>query len=1077
MNPLKKLIGLVTPPSHLDEEAERVSHAVAITACALMAITVFPLLRSLRQGWADTSWVLGISMASLVVTIWMNRKGRSFAAARLLSLQMLAAALLLIHFSVHGFRDLALLLFPAILVVAALLLEWPFYVGLSITLMALVGGEIILEIHKLNPEARLARAGYDDLVLVSTILGVTAVAVGLLAASLRSSLSKYRQSTSAFRAALLATTSGGDEFFGALVRELARALGVRSAAIARTIPGSGRLVSVAAWAYGGAVPNSEFDRGELADHLGAKSLLEIPLIGASGETLGLLAVPNDAEATRGELEQSLLTIFAARASVELERQASETQLRASEDRYRTLVQSQGEGVLEVAGDLGILMANPSAEAIFGVKGGGLTGRPLVELVPPEATDALRKWTLESQRGERSTFDLEVIRTDGERRQILVTGTPRLDGSGRLKAAIAVFRDVTESRRLEARIRLLAHGLKCADSCITITDVNERLIYVNDAFLRTYGYSESELIGQHISLVRSPRSQISLTNEILPATLRGGWRGELWNRAKDGREFAVSLETSVVRDEKGAVVATVGVARDITERRRAEDALRESERRFRSLLLHVRLAALMSDAEGVITFCNNYLLKALGRSREELIGHSIFEFLDPEHQDMVRKGLAESIEAGEVAPFLESAVVRKDGKRRWIQWNNTALRDHEGRIIGFASLGADVTEHRALQEQYLQSQKLESVGRLAGGVAHDFNNLLTVINGYSDMLLARLDSHDGLRHCAEQIRSAGERATELTQQLLAFSRRQMSQPRPVDVNTVVRDAAKMYERLIGEDVVLRTVLDPNLGVVLADPGHIHQILVNLVVNARDSMPQGGRLTIETGNVEVGETAPSRSGECENGPYVFLRVTDTGTGMDEEVRRHVFEPFFTTKGQGRGTGLGLATVYGIVRQNGGCISLETSPGQGSSFTIQLPRIDTDSEVEAEEAKETLALDGTETVLVVEDQEAVRKLAGAILEAFGYKVLEAEDGTQAAMLAGQHEGTIHLLLTDVVLPGMNGREVAEQLLKTRPGMKVLYTSGYSEEVITRRGVLEPGVAYIPKPFSPDGLAARVRSVLGSA
>jgi len=384
------------------------------------------------------------------------------------------------------------------------------------------------------------------------------------------------------------------------------------------------------------------------------------------------------------------------------------------------------------------------------------------------------------------------------------------------------------------------------------------------------------------------------------------------------------------------------------------------------------------------------------------------------------------------------------------------------------------ERARLEEQLRQAQKLESIGRLAGGVAHDFNNLLTVINGYSDLVLARLPEGALLRRQIALIRKAGERAAGLTQQLLAFGSRQMVEPKPLDLNVMVADSAEMLQGIAGEDVKLITVLGPSLGWVMADAGQIHQVLMNLVVNARHSMRKGGKLIIETANVGLDEGYAAVHPEVAPGPYVLLAVTDTGCGMDEATRQRIFEPFFTTKPMGEGTGLGLSTVYGIVRQSQGWIWVYSEPDRGTTFKIYLPRMDAGPAAAeaAESARATLS--GAETVLVVEDQDEVRRLAAATLESRGYCVLEAAEGQEALSLAECHPKPIHLALIDVVLPGMNGRELAERLKTLRPEVKVLYTSGHTQTAIAQRGVLECGVAFLPKPFSSDALAAKVREVL---
>ena len=387
------------------------------------------------------------------------------------------------------------------------------------------------------------------------------------------------------------------------------------------------------------------------------------------------------------------------------------------------------------------------------------------------------------------------------------------------------------------------------------------------------------------------------------------------------------------------------------------------------------------------------------------------------------------------------------------------------------------ELRESEERFRQAQKMEAVGRLAGGVAHDFNNLLMVMRGYGELLLNRLDANDPLRRNAEEIQKAAERATALTQQLLAFSRKQVLQPKVLDLNAVVTEVEKLLRRLIGEDIELAAVLDLALGRVKADPGQMEQIILNLAVNARDAMPRGGRLTLKTANVTLDQAyayARQHVGAAP-GPYVLLAVSDTGIGMDAETRSHIFEPFFTTKGAGKGTGLGLSTVYGIVKQSGGTLWVESAPGRGTTFEIYLPLVE---EVaaggELHPALPAPTPGGTETILVVEDEMSVRKLAAEFLGSNGYTVLEAQDGGEALQVCEEHRAPIHLLLTDVVMPGMSGWELAERLAGARPEMKVTYMSGYTDDAIVQHGVLEEGTAFLQKPFSLDALARTVREVL---
>jgi PAS domain S-box-containing protein len=508
---------------------------------------------------------------------------------------------------------------------------------------------------------------------------------------------------------------------------------------------------------------------------------------------------------------------------------------------------------------------------------------------------------------------------------------------------------------------------------------------------------------------------------------------------------------------------------------AQEAIAQSELRYRRLVENVNDAIVVNDVEGRVVFANRRFREWFGFEERNLRDVILEDYVAPEWRALLRDRHDRRVRGETVPEHYECEFTRAGGARMWIE-ALVATVEEDGKIVGTQAALRDVTERKRMEEQYLQAQKMESVGRLAGGVAHDFNNLLTIINGYSDILLREIGPVDPSREGLEQIRVAGEQAKEVTQKLLAFSRKQVTEPKPVNLNLVVAEAEKMFGRLIGEDIEFITRLDPELGEVMADPGQLHQVLMNLAVNARDSMPRGGKLIIETRNVTIVGNPTDPHPVPEPCSYVYLGVADTGTGMSAEVKQHLFEPFFTTKVAGRGTGLGLATVYGIVRQSGGWIGVSSEPGQGATFHIYLPRIGTDVAAEPLPAASGTAPRGSETVLVVEDQTAVRQFAGAVLESYGYRVLQVSNGGDAIALSQQYPGPIHLLLTDLVMPLMNGRELAEQLAVSRPGIKVLYMSGYSEETISHHGVLDSGLAYLPKPFTPEALAKKVREALAS-
>jgi PAS domain S-box-containing protein len=513
-------------------------------------------------------------------------------------------------------------------------------------------------------------------------------------------------------------------------------------------------------------------------------------------------------------------------------------------------------------------------------------------------------------------------------------------------------------------------------------------------------------------------------------------------------------------------------------RSVQENLRRSELNFRSLVTNAPYGICRCDATGKILDANPAFLELLGYgATAELIGKHIYDLYGDADQWFF---LADSLRASEPFKGLTAEWKRKDGTMTGVRVSGRSVPNGRGGGVVFELFAEDITERRALEHQLRQSQKMEAVGRLAGGIAHDFNNLLMVISGYSEFLLERLGSDPSLRAPAQEIAGAAERASSLTRQLLAFSRKQMLAPKIVNLNSVVTENLKMLTRMIGEDIDLVMVPTASLWSVRADSGQIEQVIMNLAVNARDAMPSGGKLTIETSNVTLDEDYARYHAPLRPGDYVMTAISDTGAGMDSETQSHIFEPFFTTKGP-KGTGLGLSTVYGIIKQSGGYIWVYSEVGKGTTFKIYLPRVAAlggPAVAQAAESKETRAAEpGTETILVVEDEANLRYLARQYLEKQGYRVIEAADGAVAMQIAVAHEGVIHLLLTDVIMPGMNGRELAQRISEIRPNVKVLYMSGYTENVVGHNGMLDAGVRLLQKPFNLRDLKIKVREVLDTS
>jgi PAS domain S-box-containing protein len=640
-------------------------------------------------------------------------------------------------------------------------------------------------------------------------------------------------------------------------------------------------------------------------------------------------------------------------------------------------------------------------------------------------------------------------------------------------------DITERKKAEDSIRFQAHLLDVVEQAVIATDLDGVVIYWNQFAQRLYGWSAVEAVGRNITELTTPEINQEQAAKIM-AQLRAGqsWSGEFMVQNKNGATFPAHVTNSPVND-KGTIIGIVGVSIDITERKLREEALRKAEAQYRNLV--ESSPAIVYLAEPVPPFSPIYIspnVASFGYTIEEWFSRpdmwiSLIHEEDREHvlritEDAMQQGLDTD---------LEYRVISRDGTIRWLHDKGRFILDDQGKRVSWQGVMLDITETKRLEEQLMQAQKLESVGRLAGGIAHDFNNMLTAINGYSELTLRALEADNPLRHNVEEIKKAGERSALLTHQLLAFSRRQFLQPELLDLNEVITDTTKMLERVIGEDIQLVIALKPKTGLVSVDPGQLSQIIMNLAVNARDAMPQGGTLSIETANIFLEPEDAKQKVGILPGAYVMLAVCDTGHGIDDSIRQHIFEPFFTTKEVGRGTGLGLATVYGIVKQSGGNIEVESREGVGTTFRIYLPRVEDESEAAEVKNTSTELPTGTETILLVEDEELVRNLSREILETCGYTVIKARDGLEALECCDKGDCKIDLLMTDIVMPRMGGRELAEKLTKKLPNLKILFTSGYADNEMVHHDVIETSANFIQKPFTLDALAHKVREVLNAA
>jgi PAS domain S-box-containing protein len=639
------------------------------------------------------------------------------------------------------------------------------------------------------------------------------------------------------------------------------------------------------------------------------------------------------------------------------------------------------------------------------------------------------------------------------------------------SAVSRQRAETALREQEARFRGVVESL---DEGVLLTDL-ERITYANRRALELTGYTLEGLIGQRIHDHPLFVGQDDDIEQRLERRRAGS--GELYERSvqrADGSTFWAQVHGSPFRDAEGRIVGTVAAFADVSARRAAERARGDAEARLRQVMARspAVLFALTPTPPHAITWMSDNAGRILGFGPDDfrLLPDLWSQRVHPDDRAKTQD-LLDALPSAEDMVAGEYRFRHVDGHWLWLTETLSLVRGEDGSPLEIVGACQDVTGERHLEEQLRQAQKMEAVGRLAGGVAHDFNNLLTAIGGYSELLLMRLAEDDPARHDVEEIRRAGERAAALTRQLLAFSRRQVVQPRVLDLNDVIRDTERMLRRLIGEDVRLATRLAERILPVKADPGQLEQVLLNLAVNARDAMPLGGRLTIGSGGLVV-DARDSRHPQSRPGSWVFVQVVDTGVGMSPDVVRHIFEPFFTTKEVGKGTGLGLSTVYGIVDQSGGWIEVDSEPGSGSAFTVWLPEAG-EPITETAVAPKARRSSGGEVILVVEDEPSVRALVSRTLLAHGYVVLEASNGAEALALAGGHQGEIQLLLTDVVMPDLRGPELRERLVVLRPGLRTVFMSGYSEESALPTSTT-PGVSFLQKPFTPERLTRALREIL---
>ena len=779
-----------------------------------------------------------------------------------------------------------------------------------------------------------------------------------------------------------------------------------------------------------------------------------------------------------------------------------------------LVEGATEAITILDANHRVVRINSEFTRMFGYTAAESLGQRLDSLiVPPDRRAESEAIQQTLARGRKVNLETRRRRKDGSLVDVSILGTPVSVG-GQV-ALYATYRDISERKRAEAlssALYRIAQKTSSAEDLsgfyAAIHGIVGELMQARNFYIALYDTATQYLSfpyfvdeqdtappprklarGLTEYVLRTGEPQL-VTPEIFDELVREGevdsigapsvdWLG-VPLKGSNGALGVVAVQSyaeNVRYGEKDKEILTFVSQQlaSVIEHKRNEEALRRSEARYRSLVQSAVYGIYRANLEGKFLDVNPALVSMLGyQSAEQVLALDPRSdvFLDPEEQARL---MSECRRAGRLDNF-ESKWKRKDGSFITVRLSGRAVPSGDEPEGFLEVIAEDVTEKRVLEDQFRQVQKMEAVGRLAGGVAHDFNNLLLVISGYTEVLLEQLDANSTLHQKAEAIQQAADRATTLTRQLLAFSRKQLLELKVVDLNTIVSDMERLLSPLIGETIELTTRLATGVGRTRADAGQIEQVLMNLVVNAKDAMPNGGKIIIQTANVHLDESYRREHTYINSGPYVMLSVSDTGCGMDKEILSRVFEPFFTTKEKGKGTGLGLSTVYGIVKQSGGYVFAQSEVGHGTTFRIYLPRVE-----EAAQPTDTVKpcsslMQGTETVLLVEDEESVRQLVRETLESRGYKVIEAENGEEALKISTTYTDPIHLLITDVVMPGISGRELAKQLCDAYPQTRVLFLSGYTEDAIVHQGVFEAGTAFLQKPFTLQSLSRKVREVLRS-
>ena len=791
---------------------------------------------------------------------------------------------------------------------------------------------------------------------------------------------------------------------------------------------------------------------------------------------------DDLELRVKERTKELISVVEALQDEMAGRERAVKQLRESEGKYRDLTDSLPEIVYETDEKGRLSFANRFAFETFGYTQEDFDrGLTIFQMVIPDDCKRVEQ-NLQKliKSGELISGEYTALRKDGSTFPVFAS-TNLIVHDNKPVGVRGVVIDITKRkeaeealRESEERYRMILENIE--DAYYEV-DLGGNFKFFNDSLCRMLGYSREELMGMNNRQYTDQENAKKLY-QAFNKVYKTGFPTEAFDWEvirKDGERRIGEVSVSLIKDSEGRPCGFRGIARDVTEHKRAEEALRESEAKYRQLVEHAPIGIYELDLNKLkFLSVNDVMCEVMGYTKEEFLSMSPYTFLLEENKNILAERMKKLFSGEKVPDSAEFKLRTKNGKEFWALIN-IKLFYQDGRPFKAQVVAQDISERKKLEEQLIHSQKMEAVGQLAGGIAHDFNNLLTVIKGFCQLSLLNLEESDPRWGNLQEIEKATQRASDLTRQLLAFSRRQILDPKVLDLNALLRDLNKMLRRIIGEDIELVTLLAGDLGRVKIDPGQIEQVVLNLAVNAIDAMTSGGKLTIETANVELDEEYAETHVGVTPGHYVRLSVSDTGAGMSPQVKEKIFEPFFTTKEKGKGTGLGLSTVYGIVKQSSGNIWVYSEPGHGTTIKIYLPRAEEELDTQYRRDETNLLPKGNETVLLVEDETSVRDLASRFLHQQGYTVLEAANGDEALRMAGKQSGKeIHLLLTDMVMPQMSGRALAQELKYLRPDIKVLYASGYTDDTIVRHGILEHGTHFLQKPFSLKTFSHKVREAL---